>query len=144
MEKITIYCDGGARGNPGPAAVGVVYHNQQGAVVEKFGQAIGQATNNVAEYQAVLLALKKAKRLFGKQKCQQMAFAFLLDSELLVKQLNHQYKIKEKDLQALFIQIWNLWLDFGRVSFSHVPREQNIEADRLVNRALDQEKSKLF
>lgn len=144
MEKIIVQTDGGARGNPGPAAVGVVYKSDNGVLVKKFGQTIGQATNNVAEYQAVVLALKKAKQVFGKEKCKQLEFGFLIDSELVVKQLNHEYKIKESELQKLFVQIWNLMLDFGKVTFQHVPREQNKEADALVNQALDQEDSKLF
>ena len=144
MEKIIVQTDGGARGNPGPAAIGVVYKSDNEVLVKKFGQTIGRTTNNVAEYQAVILALKKAKQVFGKEKCKQMQFDFLVDSELLVKQLNHEYKIKEEELQSLFIQIWNLMLDFGAVTFQHVPREQNKEADALVNQALDQEESKLF
>ncbi len=134
--KITIYTDGGSRGNPGPAALGVVIA-QEGQIIKKYGQAIGQATNNQAEYQAVIFALKKVKLLFGKKKAKEMEIEIKVDSELLAKQLNHQYKIKEKDLQPLFIKVWNLTLDFKKVSFKHIIREKNKEADRLVNQALD-------
>ncbi len=139
-----MFCDGGARGNPGPAAVGVVYKNKNGATIKKFGETIGETTNNVAEYTAVILALKKAKQIFGKEKVKRIEFDFKLDSELVVRQLNHQYKIQEENLQALFFVIWNLMLDFGELSFSHIPREQNKEADVLVNQALDKKEETLF
>jgi len=134
--KLSIYVDGGARGNPGPAAIGVVIQ-QQGQVLKKYGELIDQATNNQAEYQAIIFAMKKAKLLFGKKKAKQMELEFYSDSELIVKQLNHQYKIKEEDLQPLFIKVWNLVIDFGKVSFKHIPRSKNKEADRLLNQALD-------
>ncbi len=134
--KLIIYTDGGARGNPGPAAIGVVI-TQEGQVLKKYSEFIGQATNNQAEYQAVVFALKKIKLLFGKKKAKAMEMEVCLDSELVAKQLNHQYKIKEKDLQPLFIKLWNLILDFGEVRFKHIPRQKNKEADQLVNQALD-------
>ncbi|MFH1460878.1 MAG: ribonuclease HI family protein [Patescibacteria group bacterium] len=134
--KITIYTDGGSRGNPGPAAIGAVIACQ-GQTIKKYGEYIGEATNNQAEYQAVIFALKKVKLLYGKKKARQMQIEIKVDSELLAKQLNHEYKIKEKDLILLFIKIWNLMLDFGQVSFKHLPREKNKEADRLANQALD-------
>lgn len=137
MQKIKVYTDGGARGNPGPAGVGVVFCNTQGAVIKKYNHFIGQATNNQAEYQAVIFALKKTKQVFGKKKVKQMNVEFYLDSELVARQLQGKYKIKEKDLQPLFLQIWNLKLDFGLVSFSEIPRNQNREADFLVNQAID-------
>ena len=144
METIIVYTDGGARGNPGPAAVGVVYKSGKGETIKKISETIGEATNNVAEYKAVILALKKAKQIFGKEKAKKIKFNFKLDSELVVKQLNHQYKIQEDGLQPLFFVIWNLLLDFGEISFSHIPREQNKEADALVNQALDQKEETLF
>jgi ribonuclease HI len=139
--KLIIHTDGGARGNPGPAAIGVVI-TQEGQILKKYSEFIGEATNNQAEYQAVIFALKKVKLLFGKKKAKAMEIEIMVDSELVAKQLNHQYKIKEKDLQPLFLKVWNLMLDFEQVSFQHVPREKNKEADRLVNQALDtQEKT---
>ncbi|MBU1136746.1 ribonuclease HI family protein [Patescibacteria group bacterium] len=134
--KLSIYTDGGARGNPGPAAIGVVL-KKDGQTIKKYGEAIGEATNNQAEYQAIIFALKKAKLLFGKAKAKEIEMEFFADSELAVKQLNHEYKIKEKELQPLFLKIWNLTIDFKNVSFSHIPREKNKEADVLVNEALD-------
>lgn len=134
--KLVVYTDGGARNNPGPAAIGVVI-TQEDQTLKKYSDFIGQATNNQAEYQAVIFALKKVKLLFGKKKAKKMNIEVCLDSQLMVKQLNHQYKIKEKDLQLLFLKVWNLILDFGQVSFKHIPRQQNKEADRLVNQALD-------
>ena len=134
--KITIYTDGGARGNPGPAAIGVIIQ-KEGQILKKYSQCIGQTTNNQAEYQAIIFALKKIKLLFGKKKAKTMEIEICLDSELIAKQLNHQYKIKEKDLQPLFLKIWNLILDFSQLDFKYIPRQQNKEADRLVNQALD-------
>jgi len=142
--QIIIHTDGGSRGNPGPAGIGVVI-TQDNQVVKKYGEVIGQATNNQAEYEAVVFALKKAKLLFGKKKTKEMEIEINLDSELVAKQLSHQYKIKEKDLQPLFLQVWNLIIDFKRVSFKHIPREKNKEADALVNQALDnQDREQVF
>ncbi len=137
IMKIYINTDGGSRGNPGPAALGTIFSNEQGEVLKKYSQALGQATNNEAEYQALIFALKKAKAIFGKAKIKQLEIEVRLDSELIVKQLNHQYKIEEKNLQPLFLKVWNLILDFGPIEFKAVPREKNQEADRLVNEALD-------
>jgi len=134
--KITIYTDGGSRGNPGPSAIGVVIYKEN-QIIKTYSEFIGEATNNETEYQAAVFALKKAKLLFGKKKAKEMEIEFLMDSELAIKQLNHKYKIKEEKLQLLFIEIWNLILDFKKVNFKHIPREKNKEADRLVNEALD-------
>lgn len=134
--KITIYTDGGSRGNPGPSAIGVVIYKEN-QIIKTYSEFIGEATNNETEYQAAVFALKKAKLLFGKKKAKEMEIEFLMDSELAIKQLNHKYKIKEEKLQLLFIEIWNLILDFKKVSFKHIPREKNKEADKLVNEALD-------
>ncbi|MBT4277945.1 ribonuclease HI family protein [Candidatus Falkowbacteria bacterium] len=135
MEKITIYTDGGARGNPGPAGIGAVI---KGAGIDKgYGEYIGETTNNEAEYRALVFALKKTKSLIGKFKAKQAEIECFLDSELIVKQLNHEYKIENENLQKFFLEVWNLMLDFGRISFTHVRREQNKEADKLLNEALD-------
>lgn len=140
--KFIIYTDGGARGNPGPAAIGVVINGP--IEVKKYSEYIGKATNNEAEYQAVIFALKKLKQLIGKEKAKSEADVEIhLDSELLANQLNGEYKIKEKDLQLLFLEVWNLKQDFKSVSFKYIPREDNRGADRLVNQALDKELSKL-
>lgn len=131
MPAITIHTDGGSRGNPGPAAIGVVIGDKQ------YAEEIGNATNNIAEYKAVIFALKKAKALFSKEKTQNATLQIKSDSELMVNQLNGKYKVKNKDIAALFVEIWNRKQDFSHVHFVYVPREQNKPADRLVNRALD-------
>lgn len=139
--KLIIYTDGGARGNQGPAAIGVVIANEKGAAIKKYSQYLGEKTNNEAEYEAVIFALKKVKALFGKEKIKKMEIEIRSDSELIVNQLNHQFKIEEEHLQKLFIKIWNMLIDFGEVKFMYVPREKNKEADRLVNECLDGEAS---
>jgi len=142
MTKFIIHTDGGARGNPGPAAVGVVIKGP--AEIKKYAEYIGETTNNEAEYRAVIFALKKLKQLIGKEKSKSEAEAEIhLDSELLYNQINGQYKIKEKKLQQLFLEVWNLKQDFKEVSFKHLPREDNRGADKLVNQALDKELSRL-
>lgn len=143
-QKIIVYTDGGSRGNPGPAAIGVAIYNGAGHLLKSYGKAIGIATNNEAEYGAVIFALEKVKALFGKEKIKEMQCEVYMDSELVVRQLNGEYKIEQERLLPLFIKIWNLRVDFGSLAFAHVPREQNREADRLVNQALDSEQRILF
>ncbi|PIY59640.1 hypothetical protein COY96_00670 [Candidatus Wolfebacteria bacterium CG_4_10_14_0_8_um_filter_37_11] len=133
MNKITAYCDGGSRGNPGPSAIGV-YIPQLKKEYSKF---LGKATNNEVEYQAAIFALKKIKHLIGGEKADKSEVELRMDSELIVNQLSGKYKIKEKDLIPFFIEIWNLKQDFGKVNFIHIPREENKKADWLVNRELD-------
>ncbi|PIQ74611.1 MAG: hypothetical protein COV85_01125 [Candidatus Portnoybacteria bacterium CG11_big_fil_rev_8_21_14_0_20_44_10] len=135
--KLIIYTDGGSRENPGPSGVGVVICGEKGGALKKYAECLGQKTNNEAEYEAVILALKKVKALYGKGKIKAAAIEVRSDSELIVKQLNHEYKLEQEHLQKLFIQVWNLMLDFGEVKFRHIPREQNREADKLVNECLD-------
>lgn len=137
MEKIIIYTDGGSRGNPGPAGIGVFVTNASGQMVSEYAQAIGNATNNFAEYQAVTTALSLSKQTYGKR-TKEMQFEVRLDSELVKKQLTGEYQIKEAGLVPLFIEIHNLRVSsFPNLTFTHVPRAQNKEADRLVNEALD-------
>ena len=142
--KYILYTDGGSRGNPGPAALGVVIANEKGEILKKYGETIGETTNNEAEYQALILGLKKLKQVFGKDKMKQAELEVRMDSELIVKQLNHQYKIEEPNLQKLFLRVWNLMLDFGPIKFIAIPRAQNREADRLVNEALDKRQGELL
>lgn len=138
MEKIIIYTDGGARGNPGPAAIGVVICDEKGKMLKEYSEFLGERqTNNEAEYQAVIFALKKLKALYGKDKAKYIDIEIRADSELLVKQLNGQYKISEPRIRSLFIEVWNLQVELGKLKFVSIPREQNKEADRLVNEALD-------
>lgn len=144
LNQLVIYTDGGSRGNPGPAAIGVVFGDATGGILKRYGKTIGRATNNEAEYEAVRFALTKAKALFGKSAIRSMHVEVRMDSELVARQLNAEYKIEEERLWPPFMAIWNTRLDFGRLAFSHVPREKNREADRLVNEALDQEQGKLL
>jgi len=132
-EKIVMFTDGGSRGNPGPAGIGVFIEKFD----KKYGEYIGNTTNNVAEYAALIYGLKKLKQLLGKNKTKQYKIECRLDSELVVKQLNHEYKLKEEYIQKNFIEIWYLMLDFKNVMFKHVPREENKVADAMVNEALD-------
>ncbi|MEK7067274.1 MAG: ribonuclease HI family protein [Patescibacteria group bacterium] len=142
MEKIIVYTDGGSRGNPGEAAVGVVIKNHKDEMLKSYGEAIGIATNNVAEYSAVVFALQKLKQLFGKEKTAKLAVEFRMDSQLAVKQLGGEYRIENEALQNLFMKIWNLKFDFGSLHFVHIPREQNHEADAMANEALDKKSDK--
>jgi len=137
MRKIIIYTDGGSRGNPGPSAIGVVFCNERGQVIKEYSEYLGELTNNEAEYEAVIFALKKFKALFGKKLAQNTEIEIKSDSELMVRQLNGEYKILEADIQQLFLQVWNLKLDFKKVKFKLISREKNKEADRLVNETLD-------
>lgn len=140
MKKIIIYTDGGSRGNPGPSAIGVVFCNERGEVFKKCSEYLGDCTNNEAEYQAVIFALKKFKALFGKKLAKNTEIDLRSDSELLIKQLNGEYKILEPKIQLLFITVWNLKFDFKKLKFKRIPREKNEEADRLVNEILDAQK----
>lgn len=142
MKKIDIFTDGGSRGNPGPAAVGAVIDID--GEKKRYGECIGHATNNEAEYAALIFALKKTKQLVGKNNTKKTTLRCVSDSELMVKQLNGEYKLKDENIQKNFIEIWNLKLDFGEVSFEHTRRENNKEADAMVNEALDRENSKMF
>ncbi len=141
-QSFNIYTDGGSRGNPGEAAIGVIL---EGSEIGRrdYGERIGVTTNNEAEYQAVIFGLKKLKQLIGGAKAEKSHVIFHMDSELLVRQLNHQYKVKEENIQKLFLEVHNLRLDFGEVGFKHVPRGKNTEADKLVNQVLDREESRL-
>jgi ribonuclease HI len=129
-SKIVIYTDGGSRGNPGPAAIGIVIGDKQ------YGEYLGEKTNNEAEYEAIIFALKKVKQLIGRAKAKESEVEIRTDSELVARQLNGEYKILEKNLQPLFINVWNLRLDFKKVEFCNVPREKNAGADGMVNKIL--------
>lgn len=131
MPNISIYSDGGARGNPGPAGIGAVITDDSGKVIAEISEYIGNGTNNQAEYKALIAGLTKALDLgFDSVTC-------FLDSELVVKQLKGQYKIREESLQHLAAEVLRLTARFKRIEFCHVPREKNRPADKLVNEALD-------
>ncbi|PIS43050.1 MAG: ribonuclease H [Candidatus Kerfeldbacteria bacterium CG08_land_8_20_14_0_20_40_16] len=129
---LKIYTDGGARGNPGPAAAGVVIFNEQGKLIGKYSKFLGETTNNQAEYQAVIFALEKARQLKG------TTLKLHLDSEIVVQQLNRKYKIKDSGLAALFVKIWNTGQSFKSIEYNYIPREKNKLADSQVNLCLDQ------
>ena len=135
MEGIIVYTDGGARGNPGPAAIGVYIIDQDGNQVVKFGKKIGETTNNVAEYKAVYNALDWIK---NNLKNNIRNINFLLDSKLVVNQLNGIFKIKNKNLGRLIMDIHPLEKEIGvKIFYNYIPREKNFLADSLVNSSLD-------
>ncbi len=132
--KLIVHTDGGARGNPGPAAVGVVIETDSRKRVAEFGKRIGETTNNVAEYTAVVEALKEIRN----RKYRDNTLHFFLDSNLVVQQLNGTFKVKDAKLRELLIAVRMLEQEVGgEVSYDYVPREENSRADRLVNQALD-------
>jgi ribonuclease HI len=137
MKKIVIYTDGGSRGNPGPSALGVVFCNEKDQAFKKYSEYLGETTNNDAEYQAVIFALKKFKALLGKKIAEDAEIQIKSDSELMVRQLNGEYKIENQKIGELFLEIWNLKVDFKKIKFTLIPREKNKEADCLVNECLD-------
>jgi ribonuclease HI len=129
--KLVIHVDGGSRGNPGPAAAGAVLRTTDGVGVDAASRTIGRASNNVAEYQAVLLGLERARALGATE------VELVNDSELIAKQLNGRYKVKHVDMKPLYARARAALGDFERWSIRSVPRAQNADADRLVNAALD-------
>lgn len=136
MNKIEVHVDGGSRGNPGPAAAGIVL----GPPLNKhFSKYLGKATNNEAEYTSVIEALKKIKATLGKEKIKDLHVEVYMDSQLAVRQLSYEYKIQSSNIIPLFIKIHNLRVDFGKVTFKHVPREKNKDADKMVNIELDKQ-----
>ncbi|MDO8743384.1 MAG: ribonuclease HI family protein [Candidatus Azambacteria bacterium] len=137
LNRAIIYTDGGSRNNPGPSALGVVIADDKGKVLKEYSHYLGEATNNQAEYEAVIFALQKAKQFKIK------VLEIRTDSELIGKQLLGKYKIKDPNLQPLFIKAWNLRLNYDKVDIKIIPREQNKKADKLVNQELDS-RSKLF
>jgi ribonuclease HI len=132
-KRLVIHTDGGARGNPGPAAIAAVISDAGGTIVEEAAEAIGIATNNVAEYRALLLGVERAAGLGASE------VELVCDSELVVRQLLGEYKVKDETLRALHSQVSTALAGFGQWSARHVRREQNAEADALVNRVLDGE-----
>ncbi len=133
---LIINTDGGSRGNPGPAAIGVKITLPDGSIFHQISQQIGITTNNIAEYTAVKEALSFLSKKFKEKTCE-VKVSFYLDSELVVRQLTGIYKIKEPTLATLANQIQQLKLPFSDVTFTHVRRELNKDADLLVNMALD-------
>lgn len=129
--KLIIRTDGGSRGNPGPAATGIVIKDESGKTVAAYGEYLGDQTNNVAEYSAIISGLKKAHELGAD------TVECIVDSTLIAEQLNRRWKVKEPHIQKLFVEAWNAMAKFKKVSIRHTMREGNKEADAQVNKALD-------
>lgn len=139
MRKFILYTDGGARGNPGPAAAGMVIYDSEGNLIEKFSSFLGShLTNNQAEYQAVILGLGRIQKIINDPKeLLEIVVEIRMDSELIVQQVKGSYQVKNPGLKPLFAKLWTLISDFKDVQFRHVPRANNKEADKLVNLELD-------
>ena len=133
-NSITIYTDGGSRGNPGPAGIGYVIKDSDGNNLELGSKFIGTKTNNEAEYLALISALEQAKKITSEQ------VNIIADSELMIKQLRKEYKVKQNHLKILLEQVETLSQNFSKITYSHVKRELNKEADLLVNQALNNHK----
>ena len=131
VPALTIHVDGGARGNPGPAAIGVVVSGPDGEVLDEIAERIGVATNNVAEYRALLRGLERAAALGARE------VSLVNDSELVAKQLTGAYKVKHPAMKPLYLEAMSALRGFDRWSIRSVPRAQNARADALVNDALD-------
>lgn len=138
MIKYFIHTDGGARGNPGPGAVGAVIKTENGQLLFEISRKIGKTTNNIAEYTAVVATLEWLRDNQEGGNRQEAIVQFYLDSKLVVNQLNGLYKVKENHLRELILKVRGLEQEVGgRIYYSLIPREKNFEADRLVNKALD-------
>lgn len=131
LKSLQIYIDGAARGNPGPAGIGVVLCDMQGQTVANIGRYIGETTNNVAEYNALVIGLEEALRLKAKE------LTINTDSELLAKQLGGEYKIKSPALKGLYAKAQQLLEGLDEVRVNQIPRAENKGADRLANQAID-------
>jgi ribonuclease HI len=131
MSRVTVNVDGGARGNPGPAAIGVVLRDEQGAVLEEVGEKIGEATNNVAEYKALLRGIELAAEQGAGE------VELIGDSELVVRQVEGKYKVKNAGIKPLHAEVKRALAEFDSWSIRHVRRAENADADLLVNQALD-------
>jgi ribonuclease HI len=134
MERLTLEFDGGSRGNPGPAGIGVVIRAADGTTLVTLGRFIGRATNNVAEYKALIAALEKAKELGAKQ------IQIRGDSELIVKQMRGEYRVKNPDLRELYEEAQSLIREFDQAAIDHNLRDKNKLADKLANLAMDRKR----
>ena len=131
LPTLSLYTDGASRGNPGEAGAGAVILDEKGGEVQALSQYLGQCTNNVAEYQALILGLSQAVKLKGK------TISIFLDSQLIVRQVQGLYKVKNKALQPLFSQVKELLKKFEKFEISHIPRSENKRADQLANQGID-------
>jgi ribonuclease HI len=130
-NRLVVHVDGGARGNPGPAAIAAVLADPDGTVLDERSETIGRATNNVAEYRALMLGIDRAAALRARE------LELIGDSELIVRQVRGEYRVKDPALRELHAQVKAALAGFDRWSIRNVPREDNAHADRLVNEALD-------
>ncbi len=131
VKRATIFADGAARGNPGPASIGIIIKNEQGKPIASVSQRIGATTNNQAEYMAIITALEKAISLGTRQ------VDLYSDSELVVRQINGRYRVKKATLKPLYQRVKQLQNSLEGFTITHIPRQQNAEADNLANKALD-------
>jgi len=131
IEKLIIYSDGGARGNPGPGGAGVVFYNKNKKKIKELSKFLGIVTNNQAEYAGLILALQEAVKLGAK------IVDIFLDSELVVKQLKGEYRVKNKELKKFYLKAINLINKIQSVNFFYLPRRDNKVADNLVNQVID-------
>lgn len=132
MKELTIYVDGASRGNPGRAGIGLAIYDDKGKILKQMSEYIGQTTNNVAEYTSLIWGLQEALILQARR------LKIFTDSELIVRQLDGSYRVKDSTLRRLYRQVEHLRKGFDRVSIEHIDRNQNKEADRLANRAIDE------
>lgn len=142
-QRVIINTDGASKGNPGEASIGaaIEMRDEKGEKkIKEYSQYIGQATNNEAEYQAMIFALKKTKALLGSKKARKTKVLLKSDSRLITSQLRGEFEVKEPEFFPLFIKIWNLKQSFAKVEFETIPREKNRLADKLANAAFSQEK----
>jgi len=135
MQKLTIFTDGGARGNPGPAAIGVVIYDEQDNEMSTLSESIGIATNNIAEYKAIVRALEHTATIVDDTKA--VKITLKLDSQLCQRQLNGEYKVKDATLKIHYGEVKALEQEYASIEYVHVKRELNKVADALVNKALD-------
>ena len=139
-KKIIAYTDGGSRNNPGIAGCGVYVTDQGGNELKRVAKPLGVKTNNWAEYEGVVTAFETIKKMYGKEATKKMQVEIITDSELVTKQLRGEYQIKDENLGKQFMKIWNLRVtQFPNVTFTHVLRKFNKEADALANEAMDQQ-----
>jgi ribonuclease HI len=130
-EKLKINTDGASKGNPGRASIGVTIKDEKGKLLKNISQSIGHATNNEAEYQAIIIALKEAKKLGAS------SIELLSDSELVVHQINGRYRVKKTNLRPLYLEVAALAQSFEAFCIRHIPRSLNAQADRLANLAFE-------
>ncbi|HVW82331.1 MAG TPA: reverse transcriptase-like protein [Candidatus Paceibacterota bacterium] len=134
--KFTIHADGGARGNPGPAGSGAVVYSERRETVLEVSEYLGETTNNVAEYTAILRALERLAELLG-ERTKETEILVEMDSQLVIKQMRGEYKIRHPNMKPLAAKVKELVPNFKSVIFTHIPRELNADADSLANAAMD-------